>query len=302
MTHTLTISVAVAAAVLVAVAPPARADKPDKLMIAIFAPSLEFTSGARLSYLNDVAQAIEAKTGIPTTARTFVKYSDMTGAKPDLAIIEAQCIVARSPGKVLATATIDGGRSIDWGLYSRTKGQALDDLRGKKVAYVKTGCRDDDFLDFALLLGVFRSDRYFGSTVAAVDANGAVVATRDVGSADAAVVPTRLAGGLSLIVKIDSVPNPGLVVMNDKLDGALLASVKAAVAATSGGPIAGWDDAASYDALAGRMSTRKKAMVLAAPAVVEVSEPDAISVPRATIRIAPPIRMLWKPPATRSRR
>ncbi len=298
--HGLASGLVLTVVVLVVRAPAGHAAPPEQLTIAIFAPSLEFTTTARLSYLNQVADAIEAKTGIPTIARSFVKYSDLAGAKPDFAIVEAQCIAARGPGTALATATINGARTTDWGLYSRAKGQTLLELRAKKVAYVKTGCRDSDFLDHALLLGVFRHDSFFSATVAKADAPGAVVGTRDSGDADAVVAPSRLATGLSLVVVIDAVPNPGLVVMNDKLDATLIAAARAAVVGTSGGPIGGWADAAGYDSLAGRMAGRKKPLVLAEPKPVEVSEPAAIRAPIAAVHTVA-THLLWQPPMKRAR-
>lgn len=305
MTRTIaitTIAIAALAALALARAPTAHAGNPDKLTVAMYAPSLELDSGTRLSYLIEVAQAIQAKTGVRTQARVFAKYSDLTAAKPDFAIIEAQCIAARAPGKVLATATVDGARTLDWGIFAAAKASSLLELRGKKLAFVKTGCRDSDFLDFAALLGVFRHDTFFASSVARVDAAAAVITTREIGDADAVVAPSRLAGGLEAVVRIEGVPNPGLVAMNDKLDAALLASAKSAVMGTSHGPITGWAEPADYAGLAGRMTGRKKALVLTEPKPVDVAEPGAIAPPRVELRPGPATALLWQPPAKRPRR
>ena len=141
------IAATVLAAVALAVAAPAVAGAqtpPAQLTVGMYAPTAAFAdSGARLAYVQGLAKAIQTKTGIPTTGKAYVRLGDLVAAKPDFAIIDGLCIAAKSPGQVLATASIGGDTTQAWALFSRG-GEDLPKLKGKKLAYVKMECRDAD--------------------------------------------------------------------------------------------------------------------------------------------------------------
>ena len=169
-------------------------------------------------------------------------------------------------------------------------------LKGKKLAFVKTGCRDSDFLDNALLDGEVRTAVFFGATVDRADAAGAVAAVRDYKVADAVLAPAAAARGLSKVFDAGAVPNPGFVVLNKALPQPVIDKTREAVLAYGReGGIDGWRGAAGYGGLAGRMSARPRRGVFAAPELVRLDDQDVLIVPapkfeRATIR-----QHFWEP-------
>ena len=294
-------AIALAAVTTMTIAHEARADRPNQLTVAIFAPSVELSTGGLLSLVNELASAIEAKTGIKTTGKAYSSYADLAAAHPDFAVIDPFCLAAHPPGRVLATARIDGDTSRRWGLFAARK-IAVSDLSGKAVAYARTGCRDTDFIEHGVFLGLLRFGDFFSGGVAQSDINGAVVATRDVHKADAVVAPAGVASGLELILPVDSVPNPGFVVVSKTLDASIADQARGAISGVGGGPIEGWGGAVAYGGLTGRMATAKKRMIFASPERAQVAEADVV-------RLAPPkmasswdASMLWQPPKDRGRR
>src|SRR5215831_14964891 len=110
----------------------------EGLTIAMYAPAAPFAdSSARLAYMQGLAKAVQQRTGVATSGKIYVRLADLTAAKPDFAIIDGQCLAARSPGPILAAAVIGGDTSQPWGLFAR--GETLVSLSRKKLVYVKTG-------------------------------------------------------------------------------------------------------------------------------------------------------------------
>jgi hypothetical protein len=295
------IGVAALVASTIAAPPDAAADRPAKLTIAIYAPSLELSSGGRLALAKDVAAALERRTGIPTSAKAFTTYRDLVAARPDFAILDPLCIAAHPPVKVIATATIGGQTTRRWGLYARDP-VSVDDLAGQKLAYVDTQCRDGDFIDHAVFLGLVRSADHFGGTVTPPDIASALVATRDLKKAAAVIAPAALAGGLELVLAVDAVPNPGLVVMSRSLSDSLIDDAKASVGGATSAPIDGWGAPASYDGLAGRMASRRRTLVMAPPDRAIVSEPEVLRLASPAPRATSAKRLRWAPPPKRRER
>jgi hypothetical protein len=266
------------------------------LTVALYAPTAPFAdSSARFAYVQGIARVIQAKTGVPTTGKAYVRLADLLAAKPDFAILDGQCIAARSPGAVLATASIGGETAQAWALFARG-GEGVSALKGKRLAFVKTGCRDTDFLDNALLDGEVRTSVYFGSSVDRADAAGAVAAVRDYKVADAVLAPSSAARGLARVFDAGSVPNPGFVVLNKGLAQPVVDKTREAVLAYGGeGGIDGWRGAASYGGLAGRMGARPRRGVFAAPDVVRLDEQDVLIVPAPKFELATIKQHFWEP-------
>jgi hypothetical protein len=280
------------ASILLAV--PAAAQN-EPLTVALYAPGAAFAdSSARLAYVQGLARAIQQKTGVPVTGKAFVRLGDLLAAKPDLAVIDGQCLAAKNPGTLIATAVIGGDVSQGYGLYTRG-GESLATLKGKKLAYVKTGCRDGDFLDNAMLDGEVKTDAFFGALVDKPDVAAAVLTVRDYKAADAVFAPASQARGLSRVYDAGAVPNPGFVVLRP------LANVdavrEAVVGYGSGGGIDGWRAAAPgiYATLGGRLSPRVKRLVFAAPDVVRLDDPDILTLPASRWDQATVSQHFWDP-------
>ncbi len=272
----------------------------EQLNVGLYAPSAAFAdSSARLAYVQGLAKAIQQKTGVATVGRAYVRLGDLTATKPELAIIDGQCLAGSAMGLVLATATLGGETAPAWGLYARGA-DSLAALKGKKLSYVRTGCRDTDFLDNAMLGGEVKAQSYFGVLVDKPDVSGAVLAVRDYKQADAVFAPAAQAKGLTKVFDVGPVPAPGFVVLAKGLAPALLEQVKDAVLGYGGGGgIDGWKVASQqgYSVLSGRMAARTRRPVFAAPDVVRVDDQDVLVVPTSKFAEAPVRQHFWEPSA-----
>jgi hypothetical protein len=273
---------------------PAQA-APTQLVVALYAPSAAFTDAAqRSAYVQGLAKAIQTKTGITTTGKAFVRLADLKAAKPDFAIIEGQCLAVQSYGTVLATADINGSTSQTWALF--TRGDNFGALKGKKLAFIETGCRDTDFLDNAMLASEARVKAHFAAIVGKPDVAGAVATVRDYKQADGVFAPTGVAKGLTQVFVAGQVPNPGFVQMNTKLPANLGSSVQQAVlgyGANAG--INGWKAAASYGSLQAQLSPRMKRPIFAVPEVVGLSDQDVLVQPQSKFEQTGVRQHFWQP-------
>lgn len=269
----------------------------EPMTVAIYAPSAAFAdSSARLAYVQGLARAIQQKTGTPTTGKAFVRLGDLLAAKPDFAVIDGLCLASRSQGTLLATAAIGGEIAQPWGLYSRG-GDGLAALKGKKLAYVKTGCRDGEFLDNAMLDGEVKTASFFGALVEKPDVAGAVLTVRDVKAADAVFAPAAQARGLTKVYDAGAVPNPGFVVLKPGPQPFMDQVRDAVLGYGSGGGIDGWRAAApaAYSGLGGRLGARPKRLIFAPPEVVRLDDPDVLVVPASRFEQAPVKQHFWEP-------
>lgn len=292
-TSVLAISVLLGMTGAVAAAPETA---PEQLSVAMYAPAAAFAdSSARIAYVQGLAKTIQQKTGISTTGKMYVRLGDLLGAKPDFAIIDGQCLASKSPGPILATAVVAGDTSQSWALY--TRGETLPMLRGKRIVVAKTGCRDADFLDNAMLDGEVKTATYFAAIIDKPDVTGAVLAVRDYKAADAVFAPAVSARGLTKIYDAGAVPNAGFVALR-QYGEPLVNQVKDAVLGYGGGGgFDGWRAAAqvSYTALGVRMGGRVKRPVFAAPDPVRLDDQAVLIVPHSTYAEAPIRQHFWEP-------
>ena len=270
---------------------------PEQIAVAMYAPAAPFPdSSSRLAYIQALARAIQQKAGVPTSGKIYIRLGDLLAAKPDFAIIDGQCLSAHAPGPVLAAALAGGDTAQAWGLY--TRGDSLAALKGKKLVYVKTGCRDVDFLDNAMLDGELKTASYFGAVVDKTDVAGAIATVRDYKAADAVFAPAGQTRGLGKVYEAGSVPNAGFVVLKT-FDATLVESVKQAILGYGGGggAIDGWRAAPPtlYSGLAGRLGARAKRPVFAAPDPVRLDDQDVILVPASRYEQATIKQHFWEP-------
>jgi len=266
------------AAVATAHAQPAT--PPAKLVLGIYAPSVEFgTSQARLAYVQGLAKAIEQNVGVPVEAQSYASLAALRKDNVDLAIVDAQCIAMNPSWKLLANASIGGGTSREWALFSGA-GDTMQGLAGKKLAFVQTGCNDAGFVDNTMLDSEVDAT-FFGARVGEKELEGAVSDVASYKTAQAVFAPVDAGKGLKKLFSTGSVPNPGFVALSPKL-GALADKVSAAVVAYGGhGAIAGWSAPSRepYAALAAHLGRVVKAGVLATPEPVHLDVKDVLIEP-----------------------
>ncbi len=254
---------------------------PAKLTVGIYAPSVEFgTAQARLQYAQGLARAIEAQTGIKTEAKSFAAFSQLKGSGVDFAIVEGQCYAANMGWELLANATIGGSTSRGWALYSGAGGD-MQALKGKKLAYVQTGCNDNAFIDNAMLESEV-DPAFFSARVAKPDLTAAVAEVASYKSAQGVFAPVGSQKGLAKVFDTGAVPNPAFVQLNGKVPDSVTTKVGAAVTGFGGGgAISGWTSPskASYQGLAGRMGKVIKRGVFAAPDPVRFDAKDVLVEP-----------------------
>jgi hypothetical protein len=269
---------------------------PEQLAVAMYAPAAAFAdSSSRLAYIQGLAKAIQQKAGVPTSGKIYVRLGDLLAAKPDFAIIDGVCLSSYTPGAILAAAVAGGDTAQPWGLY--TRGDSLAALKGKKLVYVKTGCRDTDFLDNAMLDGELKTAGYFGALIDKPDVAGAIATVRDYKAADAVFAPAGQTRGLGKVYDAGSVPNAGFVALKT-FDAALVESVRQAVLGYGGGGgIDGWRPAPAtlYSGLAGKLGGRAKRPVFAAPDPVRLDDQDVIVVPASRYEQASVKQHFWEP-------
>jgi hypothetical protein len=273
---------------------------PGQLTIALYAPSAAFRdSAARAAYVQGLARAIQTKTGIATEGRAFARYSDLRKAEPDFAIIEGQCLATAAPGPILATAQIGASTSQSWALFSR--GDNFMALRGKKLAFMDTGCRDSEFLDNAMLDGEARVKAHFSAMVGKPDVYGAVETVRSYRQADAVFAPVSQGTGLTKVFDAGQVPNPGFVQINRNVSGTIAANVQAAVLAYGADQaITGWKPSASYAGLSSQMSPHVKKPLFALPAPVRIDDQDVVVIPQSKYEQASIRQHFWQPAERRA--
>jgi hypothetical protein len=256
----------------------ARAQPAKKLRLGIYAPSVEFpTAQARLAYVQGLAKAIEQNTGIKTEAQSYGSITSLEGDKVDFAIIDGPCYAVNLGLRLLANANIGGGVSRTWALYSNA-GNTMQALKGKKLAFVATGCNDAGFVDNAMLESEVDA-QFFGSRVGEKDLIGAIAAASSYKTAQAVFAPVGAVRGLSKLFDTGAVPNPAFVQLSTKLPGTVSDKVSAAVVGFGGsGAIAGWTKPTRepFTSLAGRLGRVVKTGILANPEPVRFDAREAL--------------------------
>ncbi|MBK9035995.1 MAG: hypothetical protein IPL61_32895 [Myxococcales bacterium] len=275
------VAIVVAGAALYARRGESQPAGPDKLTIGIYAPSVEFgTAQVRLQYAQSLAKAIEAQTGAKTEAKSFAQFAQLKGSGVDFAIVDGQCYATSLGWPLLASAQVGGGVTRSWALYA-DGAKDMQALKGKKLAYVQTGCNDNGFIDNAMLDSEV-DPAFFAGRVGKPDITAAVAEVASYKGAAAVFAPVGSQKGLSKVFDTGAVPNPGFVQLNSKLPSALVDKVAAAVVGFGGGgAISGWTgpNKGNYQGLAGAMGKAVKRGVFANPDPVRFEAKDVLIEP-----------------------
>ncbi len=270
-------------AVLVALlgASTASAQPAQKITIGIYAPSVEFGAAqARVAYVQGLAKAIEQSTGIQTEAQSYANVGALKKDNVDFAIIDGQCYSTNLGWKLLAAANIGGSATRTWGLYASGPG-GMQALKGKKLAFIATGCNDAGFVDNAMLESEV-DPTFFGARVAKLDLTSAIAEVASYKTAQAVFAPASAAKGLTKVFDTGQIPNPAFVEISGKLPASVVDKVAAAVTGYGGGgAITSWAKPARepYAALAGRLGKVTKTGVFATPEPVRIDSKDVLVEP-----------------------
>lgn len=268
----------------------AQASNPSKLSVAIYTPTILFAnSAARLSYVQGMAKAIAANTGVRVTGLSFTTLSKLVSARPDFAVVDAQCYASNMNWRLLANSRVSGRTSRPWALYSRL-GSRMTDLRGKKLAFVKMGCNDNKFIENAMLESEIDS-RYFAKLVGKSNLSGAVAEVATYRGAHAVFAPAGTHKGLTKVFDTGTVPTPAFVQLNTRLPERLAKQVKQAVVGYgASSAIDGWTSAndRSYRALRSKLSKRVKRGLFANPSPVRIDPEEVLVEPKTLGDIAMP--------------
>jgi len=263
------------------VASSAAAQPAQKITIGIYAPSVEFGAAqARVAYVQALAKAIEQNTGIQTVAQSYANVGALKKDNVDFAIIDGPCYATHLGWKLLAAATIGGGTTRAWGLYASGAG-GMQALKGKKLAFIATGCNDAGFVDNAMLDGEV-DPSFFGARVGKLDLTAAIAEVASYKTAQAVFAPAGAAKGLTKVFDTGMVPNPAFVDVSGKLPASVVDKVAATVTGYGGGgAITGWAKPARepYAALAGRLAKITKVGVFATPEPVRIDSKDVLVEP-----------------------
>lgn len=275
----LALAAAVALAAATASTVSAQPAPPDKLKLGLYAPSVEFgTAQARLLYAQGLAKAIEQATGIKTDAQSYGSIAALRADNVDYAIVDATCYASNLNWKLIANANIGGFVTRTWALFSNA-GDTMTALKGKRLAYVATGCNDGGFVDNAM----FESEvdpQFFTARTGEKDLVGAIADVTSYKTADAVFAPVGAnVKGLAKVFETGVVPNPAFVEIDGKLPPGVSDKVAAAVTGFGGGgAITGWarPSREPYQTLAGRMGRVAKTAVFATPEPVRVDARDVL--------------------------
>ena len=261
-----------------------RSSESNRITIAIYTPTIQFAnSAARLSYVQGVAKAIGSNAGVRVDGLSFTSLRQLLDAKPDFAIVDAQCVAAQPSWRFLAAAVIDGRTNRAWGLYSKL-GTSLSSLQGKKLAYVQMGCNDSGFVDNAMLESELDS-KFFADRVGKSDLVGAVAEVATYQGAQAVFAPAGAQRGLTKVFDTGVIPNPAFVQLDTKLAKDLVERVRQAVIGYGGSSaIDGWTAGTDrpYRALRSSMGKRVKRGIFASPDPVRI-DPGEILVEPSTL-------------------
>lgn len=258
------------------------AGTPATLTIGIYTPTVPFkNSAARLQYVQRVSKAIESATGSKVQGKSYASLGALKKAKPDFAIVDALCYSTNLKWKLLANGKVGKNASSQWGLYSRVSG-GMSGLKGKKLSYVKMGCRDKDFIMNAMLETEV-GGKHFSALVGKPTLSGSVADVASFKTSSAVFAPAGQQKGLTKVFSTDSVPGPAFVQVNSKLGKSLSAKVKKAVVGYGGGgAISGWGGAnkKSYESLKRKLGKRVKRPFFVAPSPVRLSSGQVIKTPK----------------------
>lgn len=238
---------------------PAAAQQPEELVVGVYTPRAFFPNSlARSRYAEQVANQLEQATGVPMKGRGFVGAgefeSQVAGGRVHFAVVDPQYQVARGYS-ALAQATAGGRSALPMVLVvgPGVQGDSIADLRGKRLARVKVGGQDAQFVTNYLLQGQVDPD-WLAAGKSPRDVAGALSLVR-LGKADAAFTYQGHTGGLRAVFTSRPVPLPVFVQTARDLDAEVVAEVRGAIGGvkTTGAVTDGFGPVRLSDSFAGAL-------------------------------------------------
>jgi hypothetical protein len=157
----------------------------------------------------------------------------------------------------------------------------MQDLKGKKLAFIAAGCNDAGFVDNAMLDSEI-DGAFFGARVGKPDLTAAIAEVAQVKTSQAVFAPTTSGKGLTKLFDTTSVPNPAFVDLGSGLPNATVEKVAAAVQGFGGGgAIGGWTRPQRdiYTSFAGRLGRSNKTAVFANAEPARIDAKDVLVEP-----------------------
>lgn len=255
--------------------------QPKKITVAIYAPSVEFgASTARVAYVQALGKAIEQNTGMQVEAQSYANLAALKKDNPDFAILDGACFATNLGWKLLATAQIGGGVTRAYGLFANDA-RNMQALKGKKLAFIASGCNDAGFVDNAMLESEV-DPGFFGARVGKPDLTAAIAEVAQTKTAHLVFAPVGSAKGLTKLFDTGAVPNPAFVEVASRLPQATVDKVAAAVVGYGGGgAITGWAKPSRqiYASFAARLGRVVKTPVFANAEPVRIDAKDVLIEP-----------------------
>jgi hypothetical protein len=259
----------------------AFAQPKTKITVGIYAPSIEFgASTARLAYVQSIAKAIEQNAGLPVEAQSYANLAALKKDNPDFAIVDGPCYATNLGWRLLATAAINGGTTRTYGLFV-SGATSMQDLKGKKLAFIAAGCNDAGFIDNAMLDSEIDAS-FFGARVGKPDLTAAIAEVAQVKTSQALFAPNGSVKGLTKLFDTGAVPNPAFVDLGSGLPAATVDKVAAAVQGFGGGgAIGGWTKPQRdiYTSFASRLGRATKSAVFANAEPARIDAKDVLIEP-----------------------
>lgn len=253
----------------------------EKVTVGIYTPSIDFgSSNARIAYGQALAKAIEQNAGVEVDARSYANLAALKKDNVDFAIVDGPCYATNLGWKLLATATIGGATTRPYALYA-SGANTMQELKGKKLAFIGAGCNDAGFIDNAMLESEVDA-AFFSARTGKPDLAAAIAEVAQTKTAQALFAPVGAPKGLAKLFDTGPVPNPAFVQVGSKLPPATVDKIATAVVGYGGGgAIAGWTKPARdiYTSFAGRLGRATKTPIFANPEPVRIDARDVLIEP-----------------------
>ncbi len=285
----------ISAGLLIAIAMAGTAS-PPAATVGFFDPYAPFKSPLeRARFTERLAEAVSGTAGKTVGGAAYSKAADLIRDlgtnRVRVGMVNPQFIVGTDAAvdvQPILVGTREGSHRCPYALYAsvRSKARNLSHLKGKRLAIVRTGSVDANFILNAILQGELRDVRYFKKVVFVPDLAGAIGTLR-FGRADAFFGPdidyrSRFKGrGLRRLASTGSTLCM-LVIVDRKLKGAQRQELKrvfrsdALVSLTAELGLDGFTDVPTSElaALKGAVNSDPKRFAEATPLFVKPNEPN----------------------------
>ncbi len=244
-----------------------RGEAATPLGVGLYAPDLMSAGPAeRFNYIRGIAAHLSTVLGVPVegyaykTAADFEK--DLRTHRIHFAILGSVYMATKRAYKILATASLKNPKDAIWSILCKTK-RPFSSLKGKSLQIPNLGAISLGLVENMVLGGAVKVKEYF-TIKRTPDINSAITAVK-LGVADAVLAPVS-APGLVPVLEGVKFPSPAFVLLDKKLNSALVSKAASAIFSYGAGfsSLKGWHgaNAGAYNVLAGASKKRVYRMML----------------------------------------